>query len=189
MPDLPPPKRRPPPPPVRPAADASRDGEKPKPSPYAELHCRTNFSFLEGASHPDELVVRAAELGYRALAITDSNSLAGVVRAHVAAKEVGLKLLIGAEITPIDASPIVLLATDRPAYGRLSRLITRGRRKAEKGSCLLSFDDVAEHAEGLLACVVDRDGSPEPPALVRYRDLFGDRCYLLAELQRGAEDR
>lgn len=80
MPDLPPPKRRPPPPPVKPPADAPPDGEKPKIVPYAELHCRTNFSFLEGASHPDELVVRAAELGYQALAITDSNSLAGAVR-------------------------------------------------------------------------------------------------------------
>ena len=80
---------------------------------YAELHAKTNFSFLEGASHPDELVRRAAELGYAALAITDRNSLAGVVRAHVAAKEVGLKLLIGAEITPEDAPPVVLLATDR----------------------------------------------------------------------------
>src|SRR5438309_4349024 len=91
---------------------------------YAELHCRTNFSFLEGASHPDELVLRATELGYAALAITDRNSLAGVVRAHVAARETGLKLLIGAEINLVDASPVVLLATDRAAYGRLSRLIT-----------------------------------------------------------------
>ena len=68
--------------------------------PYAELHAKTNFSFLEGASHPDELVGRAAELGYAALAVTDRNSLAGVVRAHQAAKEAGLKLLVGAEITP-----------------------------------------------------------------------------------------
>src|SRR5215468_9255655 len=100
---------------------------------YAELHCITNFSFLEGASHPDELVHRAAELGYRALAITDRNSLAGVVRAHVAAKEMQLKLVIGAELTPADAPMVVLLATDRAAYGRLSRLITIGRRNAPKG--------------------------------------------------------
>ena len=75
---------------------------------YAELHAKTNFSFLEGASHPDELVRRAAELGYVALAVTDRNSLAGVVRAHGAAKDVGLKLLIGAEITPDDAPAAVL---------------------------------------------------------------------------------
>jgi error-prone DNA polymerase len=156
MPDLPPPKRRPVP--RKPSAGAARPGGSdkvsPPPPPYAELHCRTNFSFLEGASHPDELVERAAQLGHRALAVTDSNSLAGVVRAHVAAKEIGLKLLIGAEITPVDAPAVVLLATDRPAYGRLSRLITRGRRNAEKGSCRLTFDDVAEHAGGLIACVV-----------------------------------
>ena len=97
---------------------------------YAELHAKTNFSFLEGASHPDEMVCRAAELEYAALAITDRNSLAGVVRAHVAAKELGLKLLVGAEITPEDAPPVVLLPTDRAAYGRLASLITRGRRRA-----------------------------------------------------------
>ena len=118
---------------------------------YAELHAKTNFSFLEGASHPDELVRRAAELGYCALAVTDRNSLAGVVRAHAAAKDAGLKLVVGAEITPDDAPPVVLWATDRAAYGRLARLITQGRRRAEKGDCRLCFDDIAQHAEGLLA--------------------------------------
>jgi len=121
--------------------------------PYAELHAKTNFSFLEGASHPDELVRGAAELGYGALAVTDRSSLAGVVRAHGAAKEVGLKLVIGAEITPEDAPPVVLWATDRAAYGRLASLITRGRRRAEKGDCRLALADVAEYAEGLIAGV------------------------------------
>jgi error-prone DNA polymerase len=121
---------------------------------YAELHAKTNFSFLEGASHPEELVHRAAKLGYAAIAIADRNSLAGVVRAHGAAKELGLKLLVGAEITPCDAPPAVLLATDRAAYGRLARLITRGRRRAEKGACQLTFDDLAEHAAGLIAGVM-----------------------------------
>src|SRR3990172_7844066 len=102
-------------------------------SRYAELHAKSNFSFLEGASHADELVRQAAELGYCALAVTDRNSLAGVVRAHIAAKEAGLPLVIGAEITPTDAPPVVLWATDRAAYGRLCRLITRGRRRAPKG--------------------------------------------------------
>ncbi|MEN6459374.1 MAG: error-prone DNA polymerase [Thermoguttaceae bacterium] len=171
---------------------------------YAELHCKTNFSFLEGASHPAELVCRAAELGHTALAITDRNSLAGVVRAHGSAKAVGLKLIIGAEITPDDAPPLVLWATDRASYGRLARLITCGRRRAEKGACRLRFEDVARHAEGLLA------GIAEPRAeelaaktvpcglgpsvvgragLAAIRDVFGDRCYLLAELHRGPDDR
>jgi error-prone DNA polymerase len=121
--------------------------------PYAELHCKTNFSFLQGASHPEELVQRAAELGYAALAITDVHSLAGVVRAHGAARETGLKLIIGAEIALTDAPPVVLWATDRAAYARLSRLITCGRRRAAKGDCVLSWDDLAAHAQGLLAGV------------------------------------
>jgi error-prone DNA polymerase len=121
--------------------------------PYAELHCKTNFSFLEGASHADELVARAVELGYAALAVTDKNSLAGVVRAHTAAKQLGLKLLIGAEVHPVDACPVVLWATDRKSYGRLSRLLTIGRRRAEKGDCRLTLDDIAQHAEGLIAGV------------------------------------
>jgi len=185
---------------------------------YAEIHAKTNFSFLEGASHPAEMVERAAELGYHALAVTDRNSLAGVVRAHGAAKDVGLKLLVGAEITPNDAPPVVLLATDRAAYARLARLITIGRRRAEKGDCRLTFDDVAQHADGLIAGIVPPDfqspitnhpripnpqsSIPKPPvpqhsargfgaprALYRYRDAFADRCYLLAELHHGPDDR
>src|SRR5271156_959882 len=115
MPDPPAPKRTRAP--LTPPAEGSGPDASERAFPYAELHCKTNFCFLEGASHPDELVQRAAELRIRALAITDLNSLAGVVRAHIAAKEVGLKLLIGAEITPVDAPPVVLLVTDRAAYG------------------------------------------------------------------------
>jgi error-prone DNA polymerase len=168
---------------------------------YAELHVKTNFSFLEGASHPDELVGRAAELGYAALAVTDRQSLAGVVRAHMAAKEAGLKLLVGAEITPDDGLPLVLLPTDRASYGRLARLLTRGRLRAEKGQCRLVQSELAEAAEGLIACVIPQN-SPllsgegqgvRGPALLDsvrlYRELFGDRCYLLAEVHRGPDDR
>src|SRR3569833_1155608 len=149
MPDLPPSKRRP----VT-ALDALPERFSTSTPRYAELHCKTNYSFLRGASHPDELVVRAAELGYAALAITDLHSLAGVARAHHAAKEVGLKLLVGAEIHPTDAPPLVLLATDRASYGRLSRLLTVGKRRAPKAECVLSLDDVAHHSEGLIALVM-----------------------------------
>ena len=100
---------------------------------YAELHCLTNFSFLRGASHPEELVVRAVELGYAALAITDECSVAGAVRAHVAAREYGLKLIVGSEFRLEDGLRCVLLATDRAGYGQLCRLITRARRAAGKG--------------------------------------------------------
>src|SRR6266568_1792193 len=118
---------------------------------YAELWCKTNFSFLEGASHGEELVARAAELGYHALAIADRNSLAGVVRAHAAAKTAGLKLLIGAEVTPVNGSPLLLIAMNLAGYRNLSRLLTRGRRAAAKGECHLVVDDIAEHAANLLA--------------------------------------
>ncbi len=156
---------------------------------YAELHCKTNFSFLEGASHPDELVARAVALGYQALAITDRNTLAGVVRAHAAAKECGLPLVIGAEITPDDAPPVVLWTTDRASYGRLSRLITLGRRRAAKGEFQVSLSDVADHAEGLLAGVVSPPGElADLDSLRRYSECFGDRCHLLAELFLDGDD-
>jgi error-prone DNA polymerase len=117
---------------------------------YAELHCVSNFSFLRGASHAEELVAQARELGYAALAITDECSLAGVVRAHAAAKKyqgvklLPFKLLIGAEFRLDCGLRFVVLARNRAGYGRLSRLITRGRRKAEKGSYSLCRADVVE---------------------------------------------
>ncbi len=121
------------------------------PGTCTELHCKTNYSFLTGASHADELVARAVELGYAGLAITDENSLAGVVRAWAAARETNLQLIVGAEILCHDVPPLVVWASDRQAYANLSRLITVGRRRAPKGECWLRFDDVAEHADGLLA--------------------------------------
>src|SRR5450755_4303423 len=118
---------------------------------YAELHCISNFTFLRGASHPEELVARAQELGYEALAITDECSLAGIVRAHVEAKKCCLPLIIGSELRLDDGLRLVLLATDRESYGRLSALITRGRRSAEKGSYRLTRADLADGVEGCLA--------------------------------------
>ena len=111
---------------------------------YAELHCLTNFSFLRGASHPEELVARAHELGYAALAITDECSLAGVVRAHVEAKKWSMPLIIGAEFRLDDGLRFVLLATERASYGNLSALITRARRNAAKGSYRLTRSDLAD---------------------------------------------
>ena len=108
---------------------------------YAELDVTSNFSFLRGASHPDEMVYRAAELGYRAIAITDVNTLAGVVRAHDAARQVAQqghtppKLIIGSRLCLTDAPDLLVWATDRPAYARLCRLLTLGKRRAEKGEC------------------------------------------------------
>ena len=128
--------------------------------PYAELHCLSNFSFLRGASHPEELVERARALGYAALALTDECSLAGVVRAHLAAKDAGLPLVIGSEFTLADGLKLVLLATDRATYGDLAQLITRGRRNAVKGSYALTRADVAALAPRCLALWLPPDADP-----------------------------
>ena len=118
---------------------------------YAELHCVSNFTFLRGASHPEELVARACELGYAALAISDECSLAGIVRAHVEAKKRKLPLLVGSEFRLADGMRFVLLATDRDSYGRLAALITTGRRSAAKGSYRLTRADLADGIAGCLA--------------------------------------
>jgi error-prone DNA polymerase len=176
--------------------------QEPRAKSYTELHCKTNFSFLEGASFPDELVDRAAELGLSALAVTDRNSLAGVVKAHTAAKERNLKLLIGAEIRPTDAAPILLYPTDRRAYANLSELITVGRRRAEKGECSLTAADIAAHAEGLIGVVLPSSPSPNvisPPSPLPvdregetkgmiYREAFPSRLYVAAELHLSHDD-
>src|SRR5687768_625944 len=122
---------------------------------YAELHCLSNFTFLRGSSHPEELVARASQLGYAALAITDECSLSGVVRDHEAARECGLKLIIGSEIRLEDGLKFVLLATDRVSYGRLSAFITLGRMRTAKGSYRLTRSDLDAHdLEGCLALLV-----------------------------------
>jgi error-prone DNA polymerase len=118
---------------------------------YAELHCLTNFTFLRGASHPDELVARAKELGYQALAITDECSMSGVVRAHTAAKEHGLKLIIGSELKLNDGTHLVALVQDADGYGNLCELITLGRRRAEKGTYQLHREDFTA---GLPGCLI-----------------------------------
>ena len=109
---------------------------------YAELQVTTNFSFLQGASHAEELVTTAAELGHAAIAVTDRNALAGVVRAHVAAKEVGLRLVVGVRLDLQDDLSLLVLPRDRAAYGRLSQLLTLGKRRAPKGDCHLTLDDI-----------------------------------------------
>ena len=120
-----------------------------EPAPhYAELQVTTNFSFLRGAAHPDELVLTAAALGHRAIAITDRNSLAGVVRAHHAAKEVGIRLVIGCRLDLRDGTSLLAFPEDRAAYGRLTRLLTSGKRRAPKGECHLDYADVVAHGEG-----------------------------------------
>ena len=159
---------------------------------YAELHCVSNFSFLRGASHPQELAARAAALGYAALAITDECSLAGVVRAHVAAKEHRLKLLIGAEFRIGQGPKIVLLATDRNAYGNLSQLITTARRRSAKGQYRLEWDDLGAAIGCLSIMIPEPSTSNDAGELAhaqRLRECFPERSWLAAELLCGPDDR
>ena len=121
---------------------------------YAELHCLSNFTFLRGASHAEELVARAVALDYSALAITDECSLAGVVRAHVAAKQHGFKLIIGTELQVEDGPKLVLLATNRESYGHISALITRARRRAVKGRYRLMLDDLEQNLDHCLVILI-----------------------------------
>jgi len=163
--------------------------------PYAELQVTSNFSFLRGGSHPEEMVARGAELGCAAVAVTDINTLAGIVRGHAAAKELGVDFIVGCHLQVkgalgvlakgAEAPPLSLLVypTDRASYGRLCRMLTFGKRRAEKGKCDLTLQDVVDHQEGLLAVVLP------PPLLTEdfagmlgtLRDIFnGDRLSLSA---------
>jgi error-prone DNA polymerase len=159
---------------------------------YAELHAVSNFSFLRGASHPEELVEQAKSLGYRALALTDECSLAGVVRAHVAAKEQALPLIIGSELRLVDTLKLVVLATSRSGYGALSRLISLARRSGAKGSYRLA----REHLEnGLAECLLiwlpraDAEGTAAHLEQGRWlRERFAGRLWIGVELLTGGRD-
>ncbi|MGN6702569.1 MAG: error-prone DNA polymerase, partial [Burkholderiaceae bacterium] len=158
---------------------------------YGELHCLSNYSFLRSASHPDELVERAAALGYAALAITDECSVAGVVRAHVAAKDTDLRLLVGSEFTLVDGMRLVLLAMNRDGYGNLCELITTARRAATKGQYRLTRDDLES---GIDHCLVLWLASTRCPEDANRRDgdwlmrRFGGRCWIAVELHRSVHD-
>ncbi len=155
---------------------------------YAELHCISNYSFLRGASHPEELVGRAAELGYTALALTDECSFAGVVRAHQEAKRRNLKLLMGTEIRLRDGPRLVLLARNRQGYAQLCRLITRGRRRTEKGRYELYRADVEQGLEDCLALLLlPRQG--KETAADWFRARFAGRGWLALALLRDGRDR
>lgn len=163
---------------------------------YVELLARSNFSFLMGGSHPDEMVLRAKQLGYRGLALCDVNGLYGVVRgyqaaekpshfdatqiaAHTAYGEGRFRYHLGAELTPFDASAVALLPTSKDGYTRLSRLITRVKRPAAKGRLKLSLDDILEEAGVATGELL---AMPLPPwnmkDLEKMVDAFGDRLYL-----------
>ena len=170
-------------------------GSPPPPPPFAELYCRSCFSFLTGASHPDELLTQAASLGYSALAITDECSLAGMVRAYAAwqQQQGAIQLIVGTHLQLADGPWLVLLATDRSSYGRLSSLITRGRRAAEKGSYHLTRADLDAGLPGCLALLLPPgDVACNPQQLADDADWLARRfpgaAWLAAPLLLGPDD-
>ncbi len=156
---------------------------------YAELHCISNFTFLRGASHPAELVARAKDLGYTALALTDECSLAGVVRAHAAAREAGLPLVIGSEFRLADGLRLVVLAASRRGYAVLARLVTRGRRAAPKGEYRLARADFDEGLEDCLALWLPGGAEPAVEEAEWLRERFPGRLWVAVELTAGGRDR
>ncbi len=161
--------------------------------PYVPLWCKSHFSFLEGASSPEELVETCAALGLEALALADRDGVYGAVEAHVAARERGIKLLLGSEITLEDRSSLILLAESRQGWANLCRLITLGRLRSPKGECRIRWHEVCEHAAGLIALWgAERSllvGEADPVFVGQeLREAFGERLYALVARHRRAEE-
>lgn len=157
---------------------------------YAELQVSSHFSFLRGASSAEELFTAAAAMGIEALAVADRNTLAGIVRAHEAAKAAGLRLIVGCRLDLACGMSVLAYPTDRAAWSRLCRLLTLGKGRAGKGRCHLEWPDLTAHGEGLIAVLVP-DLPDETCALHlrRLRDAFGDRAYLALTLRRRPGDQ
>jgi error-prone DNA polymerase len=157
---------------------------------YYELQCTSHFSFLRGASSCEELFARAATIGIAGLAIVDRNSLAGVVRAHEAAKVTGIRLIVGCRLDLADGMSVLVYPTDRPAYARLCRLLSVGKKRGGKAKCVLEWHDVLEYGAGLIAVLVpDEVDDLCAPRLKRLADGFGDRGYLALTLRRRPNDQ
>src|SRR6202046_5505257 len=163
---------------------------------YTELQVTTNFSFLRGGSHPEEFVEQAAAYGYTAIAITDRNTLAGIVRAHAAAKTRQIRILPACRLDLLDGPSLLAYPTDTDAYGRLSALLTMGNLRAEKGQCHLYRSDVYSHAKGMKFIVVPPNRLTPAfdfdagfiEALMAYRDALGDQLYLATSRSYRGDD-
>lgn len=159
---------------------------------YAELAVSSNFSFLRGASHPDELVTQAATLGYQAVAITDRNSIAGIVRGHVAAKEFDIRFIVGVRLVLTCGFETLCFPKNRAAYGRLTKLLTKGNRRAEKGDCILEFDDLADlQRDHIFIGVPDYELTDHFETILRdLSKLFRGSVYLgITRLYQGNDDK
>ena len=163
------------------------------PSTYAPLCCRSHYSFLEGASRPGELLERAAAFGIGSLCLADRDGVYGAVRAHVKARETGLHLVIGAQVSIVDGSSILLLAGDGEGYAHLCRLISAGRLRSPKGESAVEWNEVFAHAAGLIALWGGEESllvqGPDPAFVARdLKEAFGDRLYALVARHRRAEE-
>ncbi len=157
---------------------------------YAELQVTSHFSFLRGASSCDELFAQAASMGMEALGIVDRNSLAGIVRAHEAAKATGIRLVVGCRLDLADSLPVLVYPTDRPAYARLCRLLSLGKRRAGKARCHLEWVDLLAYGEGMIAVLIpDKADDVCAMQLRRLREAFGDRAYMALTLRRRPNDQ
>lgn len=159
-------------------------------SRYAELQVTSHFSFLRGASSCEELFAHAASLGIEALAIVDHNSLAGIVRAHEAAKVTGVRLIVGCRLDLADGMSVLVYPTDRPAYSRLCRLLSIGKTRGGKAKCILNWEDVVDWSEGLIAALVPNVADDACALRIRrLRDTFGDRAHMALTLRRRPNDQ
>src|ERR1700722_8484925 len=152
---------------------------------YTELQVTTNYSFLRGASHIEELMVRAAVLGMNALAVTDRNSLAGIARAHQRAKEARIRLIVGCRLDLTNGPSVLVYPTTRSGYSRLTRLLTAGKRRAGKGKCELHWPDLAAAAEDLIAILCT---DPTKENLLRLKQDFKNRAYVALTLMHRPND-
>jgi error-prone DNA polymerase len=132
---------------------------------YAELQCMSHFSFLRGASSCEELFDEAARLGIAALAVTDRNSLAGIVRAHEAAKVTGVRLIVGCRLDLRDGLSLLVYPMDRSAYARLCRLLSLGKRRGGKAQCRLDWSDLITYGDGLIAVLMAFAASAMPATI------------------------
>lgn len=163
---------------------------------YAELQATSNFSFLRGGSHPAELVEQAKVYGYTAIAITDRNTLSGIVRAHMAAKKAEMRFIPACRLDLLDSPGLLAYPTDRDAYGRLSALLTMGNLRADKGDCHLYKQDVYAHKEGIKFIVVPPDALGKnfdyddafKLALAEYKKHLGTELYVAATRSYNGDD-
>ena len=163
---------------------------------YTELQVTTNFSFLRGASHPDELVEHAATMGYKEIAITDRNSFAGIIRAHAAAKKTGIRVIVGCRLDLQDGLSLLAYPTNKGAYSQLSNLLTTGNLRAEKGECHLYKEDVYQYAKDVKFIVLPptelnesfQFDSSLANALKEYKEAFKNNFYIAASRRYHGDD-